>query len=353
VGNAAADQLQLDVYGHLLQTAWLYAQAGGRLDSRSAARLASTADLVSASWRGRDSGIWEVRSAPQHFTQSKLMCWIALDRACRLAAAGHIPAAGCARWKGPLVRRYRGDDGLKGEEGAFLACSFWLVDALARLGDVQEATCLMQELVALGNDVGPLRRGDRPRRPRLPRELPPRPRAPGARQRRRDARRGDRRVTLPGALAGGFVGTLVLTTAMRAATELRLMRIDLPFLLGTAFSAERTRAGALGYALHFVFGLLFAGGYYAIFQSLGMASWWLGAVLGVLHAAFAGTALVNVLLPLVHPRMGSAFSDASSAPLLEPPGVLLLNYGARTPLVMLAVHVAYGALVGVFIAGSC
>ena len=55
---------------------------------------------------------------------------------------------------GPLVRRYRGDDGLAGEEGAFLACSFWLVDALARLGDVQEATRLMQELLGLSNDVG-------------------------------------------------------------------------------------------------------------------------------------------------------------------------------------------------------
>ena len=158
-------------------------------------------------------------------------------------------------------------------------------------------------------------------------------------------------MTAWGALAGGFVGTLVLTTGMRAATELRLTRIDLPFLLGTAFSGDRARAGAIGYALHFCFGLVFAAGYYAIFEALGEASWWLGALLGALHAAFAGTALVNTLLPLVHPRMGSAFSDASSAPLLEPPGFLLLNYGTRTPLVMLVVHVAYGALVGAFVAG--
>jgi hypothetical protein len=159
-------------------------------------------------------------------------------------------------------------------------------------------------------------------------------------------------VTAWGAVAGGFVGTLVLTTGMRAATELRVTRIDLPFLLGTAFSADRARAGALGYALHFVFGLLFAGLYLAVFAALGEAGWWLGALLGLLHAAFAGTALVGVLLPLVHPRMGSAFSDAASAPLLEPPGFLLRNYGTRTPLVMLAVHVAYGALVGAFVAGS-
>jgi GH15 family glucan-1,4-alpha-glucosidase len=219
VGNAAADQLQLDVPGHLLQTAWLYADAGGRLDGRTAARLAATADLVSRSWREPDSGIWEVRSAPRHFTQSKMMCWIALDRASSLAGAGHLPAAHLPRWRqeagairrfvsercwsagdpgyerfpgagevdaallvpallgyggaeevaplratvgrirselgaGPLLRRYRGDDGLPGSEGAFLACSFWLVDALARLGEVEEATSLMEELVGLGNDVG-------------------------------------------------------------------------------------------------------------------------------------------------------------------------------------------------------
>jgi len=159
-------------------------------------------------------------------------------------------------------------------------------------------------------------------------------------------------MTVWGALVGGFVGTLVLTTALRAATELRLTRIVLPFLLGTAFTGDRARAAAIGYALHFCFGLLFAGAYYIVFKTLGEASWWLGAVLGLLHGAFAATALVNVLLPLVHPRMGSTFSDASSAPLLEPPGFLLLNYGARTPLVMFAVHLVYGAVVGAFTAGS-
>ena len=159
-------------------------------------------------------------------------------------------------------------------------------------------------------------------------------------------------MTIWGALAGGFVGTLVLTTAMRAATELRLTRIDLPFLLGTALTADRIRARALGYALHFLFGLMFAGVYYAIFEAIDEAGWWLGAVFGLLHGVFAGTALVNVLLPLVHPRMGTIFTDASSTPLLEPPGFLLLNYGASTPLVMIAVHAVYGALVGTFTAAS-
>jgi hypothetical protein len=159
-------------------------------------------------------------------------------------------------------------------------------------------------------------------------------------------------VTIWGALAGGFVGTLVLTTGLRAATELRLTRTDLPFLLGTALSEDRIRARALGYGLHLIFGLVFAALYYALFQVLGEANAWLGGLFGLVHALFAGTVLVNVLLPLVHPRMATIFTDASSAPLLEPPGFLLLNYGARTPLVMALVHVAYGSIVGGFTAAA-
>jgi GH15 family glucan-1,4-alpha-glucosidase len=219
VGNAAAPQLQLDVYGHVMHTAWLHVAAGGQLPSGSGRRLAATADLVSTIWQEEDSGIWEVRGAPRHFTESKMMCWIALDRACRLAEAGYIPGSHASEWRrqadmirrfvsdhcwsptrqayerypgaegvdaslllpvllgygareehdrlaltvarirtelgnGPLLRRYDGDDGLPGEEGAFLACSFWLVDALARLGQPRDAVELMEELVALSNDVG-------------------------------------------------------------------------------------------------------------------------------------------------------------------------------------------------------
>jgi hypothetical protein len=151
-----------------------------------------------------------------------------------------------------------------------------------------------------------------------------------------------------GALVGGFVGTVVLTTALRAASELGLTRMDLPFLLGTAVSADRTRAKVLGYALHFVFGLLFALGYAVVFATLDEAGVLLGALLGLLHGLFAGTALVTILLPAVHPRMGTGFDAAGSSPLLEPPGFLLLNYGPQTPLVMLVSHVAYGAIVGAF-----
>src|SRR5215217_4103166 len=104
-----------------------------------------------------------------------------------------------------------------------------------------------------------------------------------------------------GALAGGFAGTLVLTTILRAATELRLTRMDLPFLLGTCLTTNRRPAKAIGYLAHFGFGFLFALGYYAIFSAIGHSSWALGAALGFAHGLFAGAALVNVLLPVVHP----------------------------------------------------
>jgi GH15 family glucan-1,4-alpha-glucosidase len=218
VGNAAADQLQLDTYGELLQTAWRYVNAGNRIDADIGRRLGEVADLVCRLWRCQDAGIWEVRSEPAHFTHSKMMCWIALDRAVRLADLGVVPARHRSRWlehagaitdfvehecfsrrrqsyvryaggneldaslllgllsgygkplssrwrgtvdaivrelgHGPYVHRYTGADGLAGGEGAFVSCSFWLAEALARTGRGVEATALMDQLVALGNDVG-------------------------------------------------------------------------------------------------------------------------------------------------------------------------------------------------------
>jgi hypothetical protein len=152
-----------------------------------------------------------------------------------------------------------------------------------------------------------------------------------------------------GAIAGGFAGTLVLTTALRAGNELGLTRMDLPFLLGTAFTTDRTRAKALGYVLHFITGLAFALIYYAIFLAIDDSGWWLGAAFGLAHGLFSATALVDTLLPLVHPRMGTPFSAAPSVALLEPPGFLMRNYGVQTPLVSLAAHIGYGAVVGGFV----
>src|SRR6266540_4172759 len=218
VGNAAIDQVQLDTYGELMQTAWLYATGGHPLDRDVAGRLAEIADHVCRTWRQPDAGIWEVRSAPEQFTQSKMMCWVALDRALDLAERGLVPGRHAARWRrerdtiaeyvetrcfnpdlnsyvraadgtdldaslllgvlhgyrpsdpgrfdgmidavqrllrrGPYVYRYVSPDGLPHEDGAFLACSFWLAEALARRGRVAEAVPLMDRLVALANDVG-------------------------------------------------------------------------------------------------------------------------------------------------------------------------------------------------------
>ena len=217
VGNGARDQVQLDVYGSVLEAIWLYGRDVGRLDGDTGKEVGRIADYVAEHWRDRDNGIWEVRDERTHYTQSKALCWVALDRACALGEAGLIPNRS-RRWReeadelrqfvdregwdegrrsyvrapdlreldaslltlallgfqdprseriqgtiaaierelrvGPYVYRYRGDDGLEGEEGAFLTCSFWLVDAYARSGRLDEANALMDELVGLANDVG-------------------------------------------------------------------------------------------------------------------------------------------------------------------------------------------------------
>jgi len=218
IGNGAAAQVQLDIYGDLLQAAWLFAEAGNLIDTDIARRLAEIADLVCRIWTEPDAGLWEVRSGPEHFTQSKIMCWIALDRAIRLSERGVLPDAHAEQWReqakniqafvdehcwsdtkrsyvrfagseeldaslllgvlfeyvplvegrleatveairdglahGVFVYRYAGDDGLSGQEGAFLACSFWLAEAFARVGRQREAVDLMDDLVSLANDVG-------------------------------------------------------------------------------------------------------------------------------------------------------------------------------------------------------
>jgi hypothetical protein len=157
--------------------------------------------------------------------------------------------------------------------------------------------------------------------------------------------------TVWGALAGGFVGTIALTTGLRVAQETGRTRMDLPLLLGTAFSANRSRAMVVGYLLHFANGLVFSLGYAAIFLAVDHTGPLLGAGLGLAHGLFAGGPLVNVLLPAVHPRMGTPWTDAEETPLLEPPGFLLANYGRHTAVVTLALHVVYGLIVGWFAAG--
>ncbi len=218
VGNGAVAQHQHDIYGALFETAWLYSSGERQLDADTGEVLGRVADHVCTIWRRPDSGIWEVRNGPFHFTHSKVMCWVALDRAARLAEAGEMPRRHAAHWRreadairayvdrecwsddlrsytrtagsrdvdasllmlplvefgdargeriagtidavnrllrqGDVVYRYHAADGVPGGEGCFLNCSFWLVSALARCGRTDEAGALMQRLIARANDVG-------------------------------------------------------------------------------------------------------------------------------------------------------------------------------------------------------
>jgi len=219
-GNGASDQHQLDGYGWVLDAAWLLTDAGHRLDGETWRAMRGFADRVASTWHLRDAGIWERRDEPRHHVHSKLMAWLALDRAALIAAHRGGRAARCApRWLaardrladdlsrngydegvgaytaaygahdfdaavlllpvigieprgstraagtvdlirarlgagGPLLYRYLGDDGLPGREGAFLPCSFWLVQALAHLGRRDEANELFDELLALAGPLG-------------------------------------------------------------------------------------------------------------------------------------------------------------------------------------------------------
>ena len=157
-------------------------------------------------------------------------------------------------------------------------------------------------------------------------------------------------MTLWGALVGGAVGTIVLTSGLRVAQELGVTRMDIPLLLGTIFTDRRDRASVIGYVIHFFNGLLFALAYYGVFRAVGHAGWLFGAALGIVHAALAGGALLTVLLPAVHPRMGTPWTDAEETPLLEAPGFLLANYGRRTVIWTLFGHIVFGAIVGGFAA---
>ena len=158
-------------------------------------------------------------------------------------------------------------------------------------------------------------------------------------------------MTVWGALAGGAVGTAILTSGLRLAQEVGVTRMDLPLLLGTIFTSDRRRAGLVGFAVHFVNGLLFSLVYAGIFEAVGRAGWLFGLALGFVHASFAGGGLITILLPAVHPRMGNPWSDAEETPILEPPGYMLFNYARRTALVTIVLHLAYGAIVGGFAAG--
>jgi GH15 family glucan-1,4-alpha-glucosidase len=213
-GNGASNQMQLGCFGDLFDTICRYAEGGHLLDPASAELLAGYADRCVELWGEEDSGIWELPDR-HHYTISKIGCWVALDRAARLADDGQLPDAHADRWRkeadavrrwvqdrcwseakqsytfyadsddldaavllagrtgfdrgprlsstcdairrelgaagSPLVWRY---SGMPEEEGAFVACTFWEVESLALVGRTEEAHRLMDEAVRLVNDVG-------------------------------------------------------------------------------------------------------------------------------------------------------------------------------------------------------
>ena len=144
----------------------------------------------------------------------------------------------------------------------------------------------------------------------------------------------------------GLIATTVLTAVMIAAQMLGFTRLDLPLLLGTIATEDPDRARVAGFFIHLAIGQGFALGYAATFALLDRSGWLLGLVLGALHVAVALTVLVP-LLAGAHPRVASTRAGPSSTAPLEPPGLLGLNYGARTPLVAVIAHLAYGMVLGV------
>lgn len=146
----------------------------------------------------------------------------------------------------------------------------------------------------------------------------------------------------------GLLATAALTAVMITAQLAGLSRLDLPLVLGTLLTEDPDRARVAGFVIHLVVGQAFALGYAAAFVQLGRATWWLGALLGMLHVAIA-LLVILPLLPGVHPRMASQRAGPSSTAVLEPPGLLALNYGIQTPAVAIIAHLVYGTVLGVLL----
>ncbi len=152
---------------------------------------------------------------------------------------------------------------------------------------------------------------------------------------------------LDSVLIWALVATALMTTVLQGSQGLGLSRLSLPFLFGTFVTADRGRAVVVGSLMYMAGGWAFGIFYFFIFVSLGIATWWVGAILGALHGVFLLVSLQS--MALVHPRMASEYDAPASEPKLEPPGFIGLNYGYRTPLTTLLAQVLYGAILGGFL----
>jgi hypothetical protein len=152
---------------------------------------------------------------------------------------------------------------------------------------------------------------------------------------------------LPDLLVWGLVATVAMTTILQASQGLGLSRLNLPFLVGTLFTGNRNVAVIAGFVAYTIGGWLFTLLYFLFFASVGVATWWLGAVLGFLHGIFLVVCALP-LLPYAHPRMATEHDGPGHAYILEPPGFLGLNYGRRTPVTTLLAQTVYGLLLGAF-----
>ena len=146
----------------------------------------------------------------------------------------------------------------------------------------------------------------------------------------------------------GLLATALLTSVMIIAQLGGWTRLDIPLLLGTMITENPDRARVVGFGMHLVIGEAFALGYAASFALLDNSTWWLGALLALVHTAVALTILVP-LLPGVHPRMASNRAGPATKTLLEPPGLLGLNYGVETPAVAIVSHLAFGIALGLLL----
>lgn len=149
-------------------------------------------------------------------------------------------------------------------------------------------------------------------------------------------------------ILAGLVATILLTVVLRGSQLFGLTRMDLPLILGLWVTDDRERAKFVGVFAHILVGWPVAAVYAGVFWLLGGASWWLGALVGLVHALFV---LLVVLpgLPGVHPRMASERTGPDPTRHLQPPGLAGLNYGRQTAVATVIGHVVYGIVLGILL----